>query len=80
MPNQSHVFPRHCHSHLPTVARGDGCYLYDTEGKAYLDACGGAAVSCLGHNYTPVIDAVTQQMQAMAYAIQAFLPVSQLKS
>lgn len=72
MPNQSHVFPRHCHSQLPTVARGDGCYLYDTEGKAYLDACGGAAVSCLGHNFTPVIDAVTQQMQAMAYAHTSF--------
>ena len=45
----SHVFPRHTKSSLPTVAGGDGPYLIDSTGKRYLDACGGAAVSCLGH-------------------------------
>ncbi len=48
--NQSHVFPRHTKADLPTVAGGDGPYLIDTTGKRYLDACGGAAVSCLGHS------------------------------
>ena len=35
---------------LPPVAvTGQGCYLTDADGKQYLDASGGAAVSCLGH-------------------------------
>jgi adenosylmethionine-8-amino-7-oxononanoate aminotransferase len=36
----SHVFARHCRIAPPRVARGAGVYLYDTDGKAYLDALG----------------------------------------
>ncbi|MBK0399154.1 aspartate aminotransferase family protein [Limibaculum sp. M0105] len=68
----SHVFPRHTKAVLPTVAAGDGCYLTDTAGKRYLDACGGAAVSCLGHTPRPVIDAVKSQLDRVAYAHTSF--------
>lgn len=55
-------------THLPTAVRGDGCYLFDESGKRYLDACGGAAVSCLGHSRPDVCKAILQQLEAVPYA------------
>ncbi|MGI9395247.1 MAG: aspartate aminotransferase family protein [Boseongicola sp.] len=69
----SHVFPRHCHKPPPTAARGEGCYLYDDTGKAYLDGSGGAAVSCLGHGDPDVIAAVQKQVADLAFAHTSFL-------
>ena len=68
----SHVFPRHTKASLPTAASGDGPYLIDTAGKRYLDACGGAAVSCLGHTPAPVLQAVKGQLDQIAYAHTSF--------
>ncbi len=68
----SHVFPRHCHSDLPLLASGKGCYLYDTAGKQYLDGSGGAAVSCLGHGDREVIAAVKAQLDEAAFAHNSF--------
>ena len=34
----------------PRAVRGEGIYIFDQNGKSYLDASGGAAVSCLGHS------------------------------
>lgn len=69
----SHIFPRHCHKETPTAVRGDGCYLYDRTGKAYLDGSGGAAVSCLGHGDPDVIAAVQKQVADLAFAHTGFL-------
>ncbi|MGE0845554.1 MAG: aspartate aminotransferase family protein [Flavobacteriaceae bacterium] len=68
----SRVFPRHTKAVLPTAARGDGCYILDTAGKRYLDACGGAAVSCLGHSDKAVADAVKAQLDSIAWAHTSF--------
>jgi adenosylmethionine-8-amino-7-oxononanoate aminotransferase len=56
----------------PIAARGDGVYLYDTSGKQYLDASGGAAVSCLGHSYPAVTHAVLRQVRELSYAHTSF--------
>lgn len=69
----SHIFPRHTKQLPPTAVRGEGCYLYDSTGKQYLDASGGAAVSCLGHGDQTVIDAVKAQLDQLAYAHTGFL-------
>ena len=69
----SHVFPRHCQKVPPTAVRGEGCYLYDSEGKAYLDGSGGAAVSCLGHGDPDIIAAVQKQVADLAFAHTSFL-------
>lgn len=77
----SHVFPRHCRKTLPTVAKGEGVFLYDTEGKAYFDGSGGAAVSCLGHSDPAVIEAIKNQLDATAFAHTGFFtsePAEQL--
>ncbi len=68
----SHIFPRHTKQLPPTAVRGAGCYLYDETGKEYLDASGGAAVSCLGHGDQTVIDAVKAQLDSLAYAHTGF--------
>ncbi|MTI15720.1 aspartate aminotransferase family protein [Rhodobacteraceae bacterium RKSG542] len=68
----SKVFPRHTKAKLPTIKSGEGCYLYDETGKAYLDACGGAAVSCLGHSDPEVLKAIREQMDAIPFAHTSF--------
>jgi adenosylmethionine-8-amino-7-oxononanoate aminotransferase len=68
----AHVFPRHTKSLPPTVVGGKGCYLYDADGKQYLDGSGGAAVSCLGHGDEEVIEAIKQQLDKIAFAHTGF--------
>jgi adenosylmethionine-8-amino-7-oxononanoate aminotransferase len=68
----SHVFPRHMKASLPVIAGGKGCYLFDSAGKRYLDGSGGAAVSCLGHGDTEVIEAIKAQLDKIAFAHTMF--------
>ena len=68
----SHVMQRSGANDLPEAVAGDGCYLIDRAGKRYLDASGGAAVSCLGHSHPRVIEAVREQVGRMAYAHTSF--------
>lgn len=69
----SHIFPRHTRASLPTAVRGDGVYLYDSEGKSYFDGSGGAAVSCLGHSDADVISAIKSQLDSLEFAHTGFL-------
>ncbi len=68
----SHVFPRHTRSNLPRAAKGRGVYIVDNNGKQYLDASGGAAVSCLGHSDQDVIAAIQNQAGELAFAHTGF--------
>ena len=67
----SHIFGRGP-KRLPTAVRGEGCYLYDSDGRAYLDGSGGAAVSCLGHSDPDVRAAVHAQLDQVAFAHTGF--------
>jgi adenosylmethionine-8-amino-7-oxononanoate aminotransferase len=68
----SHVFHRSLTQQYPTAVKGEGPYLIDDQGKRYLDACGGAAVSCLGHSDAAVIEAIREQVGKVAYAHTSF--------
>ncbi|GLQ75418.1 aspartate aminotransferase family protein [Vibrio penaeicida] len=68
----THLIHRHCHHVPPTVKNGQGIYLYDQNGKRYLDACGGAAVSNLGHNNQKIKNAMMRQMEALPFAHSGF--------
>lgn len=57
---------------LPLAFGGAGVWLEDTDGKRYLDASGGAAVSVLGHGHPRVIEAIREQALKLAYAHTAF--------
>ena len=56
----------------PVAVEGRGIELFDAAGKAYIDASGGAAVSCLGHGHPEVIAALHRQLDRLAYAHTAF--------
>ncbi len=63
----THVFFRKLTARYPLVIRGEGSWLYDADGKAYLDACGGAFVSNLGHGVGEIADAMAEQARRIAY-------------
>lgn len=67
-----HVFHRSAKVEPPIAVAGEGPYLIDREGRRYLDASGGAAVSCLGHGHRVIIDAIKQQAEKLAYAHTSF--------
>ena len=68
----SHVFPRHTNYDLPFAVKGDGCYIIDKNGKRYLDASGGAAVSCLGNSDETIRKAIIKQTEELAFAHTSF--------
>ena len=68
----THILHRPGVTKLPVAIGGEGCYLVDREGKRYLDASGGAAVSCLGHGHPRVIEAIHKQIDRLAYAHTSF--------
>ena len=66
------VMHRQLHRLPPIATGGRGAWITDAEGKRYLDASGGAAVSCLGHGHPDVLAAMRAQMDAIAYAHTSF--------
>jgi len=68
----SHIIHRSLRQVPPLAAGGEGLILRDTNGKAYIDASSGAAVSSLGHGHPDVIAAMHRQIDRCAYAHTAF--------
>jgi adenosylmethionine-8-amino-7-oxononanoate aminotransferase len=68
----THVFHRDPRLKYPVAVRGEGPYLIDRDGKRYLDASGGAAVSCLGHSDAAVIQAIRRQLEKLPFAHTSF--------
>ena len=76
-----HIFGRHTKSSPPTVQSGDGVWLVDAHGNRYLDACGGAAISSLGHSNSRVLAAAKAQLDRISFAHTGFFtsePAEQL--
>jgi adenosylmethionine-8-amino-7-oxononanoate aminotransferase len=76
-----HVFHRNPRHNYPVAVSGKGAYLFDADGKRYLDASGGAAVSCLGHSDPEVIAAIKAQLDHFPFAHTGFFtnePMEQL--
>jgi adenosylmethionine-8-amino-7-oxononanoate aminotransferase len=57
---------------MPLAVQGEGVYIVDRTGKQYLDASGGAAVSCLGHSDQQVIEAIKSQVERLEFAHTGF--------
>src|SRR4029453_6992411 len=68
----SKILHRQLRGHYPIAVSGGGCWITDASGKRYLDASGGAAVSCLGHRHPDVIAAMHSQIDELAYAHTSF--------
>jgi adenosylmethionine-8-amino-7-oxononanoate aminotransferase len=68
----SRILHRSLRQTPPVAVGGQGIYLQDSQGKTYIDASGGAAVSSLGHGHPDVIAAMHAQIDRCAYAHTAF--------
>ena len=68
----THVFHRSLKTAPPVAVSGSGITLTDAQGKTYIDASGGAAVSCLGHGHPDVRAAMHAQIDEIAYAHTSF--------
>jgi adenosylmethionine-8-amino-7-oxononanoate aminotransferase len=68
----THILHRAIAGTLPVATGGTGIEIVDTTGKRYLDASGGAAVSCLGHGHPAVNAALHDQIDKLAYAHSGF--------
>jgi len=68
----SRVFHRNPREPYPIAVRGEGAYLIDRDGRRYLDASGGAAVSCLGHSDGAVVKAIQEQLGTLPFAHTSF--------
>lgn len=68
----SRILHRTLRAQLPFAVSGHGVTLVDSAGKEYIDASGGAAVSCLGHGHPDVLRAMHQQIDRIAYAHTSF--------
>lgn len=65
-PNNN-VFYRNQNWHYPKIDHGKGVFLYDTDGKAYLDGCSGSAVANIGHGNEEVADYAAEHMKRVAF-------------
>jgi adenosylmethionine-8-amino-7-oxononanoate aminotransferase len=68
----THIVHRSLRSTPPIAVGGAGIELWDSKGKRYIDASGGAAVSCLGHGHPNVLAMLHRQLDKLAYAHTAF--------
>ena len=66
------VFNRMTAKLPPIAVRAEGLHIWDSTGKQYIDACGGAAVSCLGHAHPKVMEAMDRQVRKLDYVHPGF--------
>jgi len=64
---EGHVFYRKMKHAYPVIARAEGVYLYDTAGRRYIDAAGGAIVVNVGHGVEAIAAAMADQARQVAY-------------
>jgi adenosylmethionine-8-amino-7-oxononanoate aminotransferase len=69
---KTHILHRQLRGTLPLAVSGRGIRITDESGKEYIDASGGAAVSCLGHGHPDVVHAMHAQIDKLAYAHTRF--------
>jgi acetylornithine/N-succinyldiaminopimelate aminotransferase len=62
-----------------TIVRGEGCYVWDANGKKYLDLVGGWAVNSLGHCHPVVVEALRLQAGKLIQASNAYYTVPQVE-
>ncbi len=64
---KNNVFYRNQNWNYPKIEKGEGIYLYDTNGKKYIDACSGSAVANIGHGNKEVAAFAKEQIERIAF-------------
>jgi acetylornithine aminotransferase len=62
-----------------TLVRGEGCYVWDADGKRYLDLLAGIAVNVLGHAHPAVVEAVSTQLSTLGHVSNFFTTPQQVE-
>jgi acetylornithine/N-succinyldiaminopimelate aminotransferase len=60
------------------LVKGEGCYVWDADGKRYLDLLGGIATCALGHCHPAIVAAATKQMQTLWHVSNVFYSEPQI--
>ena len=84
--NSAAYLDRYAHSMIgvfgrpkTVLTRGEGCYVWDADGKRYLDLLAGIAVNALGHGHPGVVDAVARQAASMIHVSNFFATPPQIE-
>jgi acetylornithine aminotransferase len=79
------VLDRYTHSVMATygtprrvLVRGEGCWVWDADGRRYLDLLAGIAVNALGHAHPAVVEAVTRQLRTLGHVSNLFTSAPQV--
>jgi adenosylmethionine-8-amino-7-oxononanoate aminotransferase len=72
MAKRSKILHRSLSTSYGTAMNAEGCYVRDAQGRQYIDASGGAAVSCLGHSHPRVVEAMKRQMEKLQFIHSSF--------
>jgi 4-aminobutyrate aminotransferase-like enzyme len=70
----------HFYQSPPVLVRGEGAYLFDTDGKRYLDCFAGVTVMNAGHSNPAIIEPAIEQLRKLAHTTSVYLtePVLEL--
>jgi acetylornithine/N-succinyldiaminopimelate aminotransferase len=60
------------------LVRGEGCYVWDADGRRYLDLLGGIATNALGHAHPTLVAAVTEQLSTLGHVSNFFATPPQI--
>ncbi len=65
--NNEHVLEYDFNLYFPKITHGKGVYLYDTDGKEYIDGCGGMISNSLGHGREDMAKVIADQISSVAF-------------
>lgn len=57
--------------HYPVAVKGEGIYLYDRDGKKYIDGSSGAVTASIGHGIREIVDAMTEQAEKVSFTYRS---------
>lgn len=78
-PGSEHrIFHRSKKDAWPRISHGKGCYLYDMDGRTYLDACAGVHVVSIGHGVEEIAEAMAEQAKQVCFAYGQFISQPQI--
>ena len=75
---EERIFHRVMKSKWQKISHGEGVYLYDTEGRRYMDACAGVHVVSIGHGVPEIAAAMAAQASKVTFTYSRFLAQSQI--
>ncbi|MEC4675092.1 MAG: acetylornithine transaminase [Nitrospirota bacterium] len=77
---QASKFLMNTYARLPlSIMRGRGCYVYDAEGREYLDCVAGIAVNVLGHGHPDLITAIEKQARQLIHTSNLYYSEPQVQ-